>query len=436
MPLAASTVAPDATAAQPSAPDADVEAWLASALRDGTGLEPPQSLDSDGMQAVVEHTARLLGLFGQSRLGDRLVAAWARVEQAGRDRSPTMVLAPLYGINIGHQAIVAALVQACQDGVFDQRDAHLLSASPHNPYLVSLLDPMLAPAPAEPTFVDPISGGKAYRTASGAILSVTDLMSRAADRWREIGPPLTVDPETRRRGDDALASVGIPPDAPIVSLHVRQPGWHATHANALNIRDAEIASYAPAVAYLADRGIRVIRLGDPSMTPAPGAMALFDYAHSPLKSDWMDVCIAARCRFHIGTASGMSFVPMLFGRPVLFTNYAPMDHALDPKSVVTLFKIHRDLRNTVVPLDALVARHRHAASATDLEMLGAWLEDNDDDDILDAVRFVDTHIDDTTGQLRFPDGTFAASDRDFARAGFPKRPQVPPRFWDRHYRQR
>jgi len=431
--LAASTGAPDAADALSAGPDADVVSWLVSAAQGTVGAPLPRSLDSDGMQAVVEHTTRLLGLFGRSFLGEWLTAAWATVEQAVRDRSPTMVLAPLYRINIGHQAIVAALVQACGDGVFAQREVHLLPARPHNPYLVSLLEPMLAPAPSPSAFIEPISGGKAYRTASGAILTVTELMSHAAERWRETGPPLALDRETRQRGDAALARIGIPVDAPLVSLHVREPGWHVAHGDALNIRDADIADYGAAVGYLHGRGIRVIRLGDPSMTPVPAAMAAFDYAHSALKADWMDVYLAARCRFHIGTASGMSFVPILFGRPVLFTNYAPVDHLLDPRSTVTIFKVPRDLQGRAVPPSDLAGRARHAVSVTDLELLGLWLQDNDPDDILDAVRFVEEHVDAGSGDLRFPEGTFAASDAALAGAGFPKRPQIPPRFWNRHY---
>lgn len=413
-------------------PHADVVAWAVGAAAGAVDMPPPGTLDGDAMQSVVELVSGLLAVFGRQRLGRQLLESWAIIEQKWRDRSKTLVLAPPYSENIGHQAIVAALHQACRDRVFAQTAIHLLPGRPHNPYLVSLVASLAVPAPAPRGFVEPISGGKVYRTRTGDLLSVTDLMSRAADRWRDTGSPLRLDADTRRRGDDALAAVGIPPDTPIVSLHVREPGWHLSHGNASNIRNADIASYAPAAAHLAGRGYRVIRLGDPSMTPLPAHFPALDYARSALKSGWMDVYIAARCRFHIGTASGMSFVPMLFGRPVLFTNYAPLDHLIDARSVVTLFKVPRDLHGGVVPPSMLAARVRHAMSFADLELLGVWLADNDADDILDAVRFMDTHID-ATGVLQFPDGIFAASDAALARAGLPKRPQVPPGFWSRYY---
>jgi putative glycosyltransferase (TIGR04372 family) len=428
---AAGTV--DATTLLDPGGDAGAIAWAVAAACGDDPPDPGEGLDGETMASIIEHTVRLLSLLGYGDPALELGRAWAEIERRWRDRSDTLVLAPLYSANIGHQAIVAALVQACGDGVFAQRAVHALPGRPHNPYLVSRLAPTLAPAPAETSSVEPISGGRIFMTAAGELLSMTELMSRAADRWRETGPPLALDPETRQRGDAALAAIGIPVDVPLVSLHVREPGWHVAHGEALNIRDADIADYGAAIGYLQGRGIRVIRLGDPTMTPLPAAMTAFDYAHSTLKADWMDVYLAARCRFHIGTASGMSFIPTLFGRPVLFTNYAPVDHLLDPRSTVTIFKVPRDLQGRAVPPSELAGRARHAVSATDLELLGLWLQDNDADDILDAVRFVEEHVDAGSGDLRFSEGTFAASDAALAGAGFPKRPQIPPRFWNRHY---
>jgi hypothetical protein len=124
---------------------------------------------------------------------------------------------------------------------------------------------------------------------------------------------------------------------------------------------------------------------------------------------------------------------LLFGRPVLFTNYAPIDHLLDPRSTVSLFKVPRDLQGRVIPPAGLVGRVRYAFSFADLEVAGAWLEDNTPEDILDAVRFVDAHIDEATQRLQFPPGTFTASNNALERAGWSKRPQIPPSFWQRYY---
>ena len=53
-----------------------------------------------------------------------------------------------------------------------------------------------------------------------------------------------------------------------------------------------------------ERGAWCLRMGDPSMRPMPRAPRVIDYAHSAIRSDWMDVFLCARCRFFIGNTSG------------------------------------------------------------------------------------------------------------------------------------
>ena len=67
----------------------------------------------------------------------------------------------------------------------------------------------------------------------------------------------------------------------------------------------------------------VIRMGDPSMVALPSMPNVLDYCHSDLRSDWMDVFIAAHCRFMIGTSSGPAYVPPLYGVPSVLTNWWP-----------------------------------------------------------------------------------------------------------------
>jgi putative glycosyltransferase (TIGR04372 family) len=67
----------------------------------------------------------------------------------------------------------------------------------------------------------------------------------------------------------------------------------------------------------------VIRMGDPSMAKLPAMRNVFDYCHSDLRSDWMDVFIAAKCRFFLGTASGPAYIPPAYGVSAVLTNWWP-----------------------------------------------------------------------------------------------------------------
>lgn len=59
------------------------------------------------------------------------------------------------------------------------------------------------------------------------------------------------------------------------------------------------------------------------MKPLLQMSRVIDYAHSNVKSDWMDVFLCAQCRFFVGTSSGLFVFAMTFGVPVVATNFLP-----------------------------------------------------------------------------------------------------------------
>jgi putative glycosyltransferase (TIGR04372 family) len=126
------------------------------------------------------------------------------------------------------------------------------------------------------------------------------------------------------KGVLALRQLGLPEDAWYVTLHVRQPGYRGENSNTTteNWRNVNPMDYLKAVKLIVKEGGWVFRMGDPSMTPLPRMPQVIDYAHNSIRSDWMDVFLAASCRFCIGTASGFFRIPRYFGVPVILTNLA------------------------------------------------------------------------------------------------------------------
>jgi putative glycosyltransferase (TIGR04372 family) len=61
------------------------------------------------------------------------------------------------------------------------------------------------------------------------------------------------------------------------------------------------------------------------MRPLPSIEGVFDYAHSSLKTPELDIILPGAAAFHIGSSSGLSLVPLLFGTPCLFLNWYPFD---------------------------------------------------------------------------------------------------------------
>jgi len=126
----------------------------------------------------------------------------------------------------------------------------------------------------------------------------------------------------RGMGMQALNHLGLPKDAWYVTLHVREPGYRGeTRENTTeNWRNANPLDYLKACEVVTRAGGWVFRMGDPSMTPLPPMAQVIDYALHEIRSDWMDVFLGATCRFFIATSSGPIIIPMIFGKPVLFTN--------------------------------------------------------------------------------------------------------------------
>lgn len=75
-------------------------------------------------------------------------------------------------------------------------------------------------------------------------------------------------PAHEAAGRALLETLGIPDGAPVVTVHCREAGYLEDRADQ-DYRNADIATYVPAIERLAAAGYHVVRLGDASMTPLP-----------------------------------------------------------------------------------------------------------------------------------------------------------------------
>lgn len=118
---------------------------------------------------------------------------------------------------------------------------------------------------------------------------------------------------------------GLPEDAWYVLLHVREPGFHAKwHRHHPATRNADIGTYSKVVDFVLERGGWVIRGGDPSMAPYPVRERVIDYATSIHRSPEIDVLLCAECAYFVGSNSGYSLLPPVFGKRCALTNWSPL----------------------------------------------------------------------------------------------------------------
>ena len=96
-----------------------------------------------------------------------------------------------------------------------------------------------------------------------------------------------------------------------------------------DFRDSDIDTYLPAIRWLAEQGIWVIRMGKLMAKPLRTDMdRVIDYAFDPSKSDLLDIWLFANCTGCVSTSSGPDVVSLVYGKPLLFVNALPMSTAL------------------------------------------------------------------------------------------------------------
>jgi putative glycosyltransferase (TIGR04372 family) len=146
--------------------------------------------------------------------------------------------------------------------------------------------------------------------------------------WKQLGrSSLFSLSEDERRGfrDMMKRLCGLPEDAWFVLLHVREPGfhskWHTYHAGT---RNADIRSYQEVIDFVLSKGGWVVRGGDSSMLPLAPRERVIDYATGPNKHAALDVYLCAECAYFVGTNSGFSVIPPVFGKKCALTNWSPI----------------------------------------------------------------------------------------------------------------
>jgi len=155
-------------------------------------------------------------------------------------------------------------------------------------------------------------------------------------------PQLRFTAEEEARGRQLLANMGIEPGAPFVCFHARdkiyldmvhnyrsRKGWSYQ-----DFRDCDINNYLLAAEYLSSRGIYALRMGAVvEQKICTTSERVIDYA-TRFRSDFGDVYLPAKCKFFLGSTSGIRLISAIFNVPIAFANSVPLgDIALGEKDV-------------------------------------------------------------------------------------------------------
>jgi putative glycosyltransferase (TIGR04372 family) len=145
--------------------------------------------------------------------------------------------------------------------------------------------------------------------------------------WGKRPALLKLREDHRKEGYAWLLQMGLSSGQEFVCFHTREPGYGDDDALQA-YRNSSIENYLFAVSELRKHGFWCIRMGHSAKTSLPPMEGVIDYAHSAVRSDWLDVFLCAECKFFLAGSSGLLFVANLFGKPCAPANQAPLSSVL------------------------------------------------------------------------------------------------------------
>lgn len=201
--------------------------------------------------------------------------------------------------------------------------------------------------------------------------------------------------EELEKGQRIRARLGIPSDAQLVTLHVREGGYLPNLAYH-SYRDSDIKNYYHAIQYLVDKGYWVIRLGDKSMQRLENLPErVIDAPFHPDYEPFFEPYFIACSRFYLGVLSGPHSLADLFRVPRLVTNAPVIPTGPANSHDLFVYKKYFSMQlGRVLTYEELVTSpvldfaHTHQFKQADIQLL-----ENTPAEILGATWEMDTRLD-------------------------------------------
>lgn len=234
---------------------------------------------------------------------------------------------------------------------------------------------------------------------------------RAGKPARYLSPPRGLED----RAKTFLTGLGVAPDDPIVTLHIREDSYLSSHRYH-NFRNMTPSQYKPAVQYLLNQGLWVFRLGDKTSSPLEIDHPRFvDLPFLDGYGDFLDVFLLSRARFALGCSSGPEGLARAFGTPVLLVNGIPEQLSFRNPGELIQFKRYIDDK-TGQPIGYREILDRGIvgfSTANEFEKQQIRLEENSSDEILAAVQEMEARLDGSFVADPTIDAKFRAAGEDF-----------------------
>lgn len=230
------------------------------------------------------------------------------------------------------------------------------------------------------------------------------------EEWGRGRATLAFTTAEEERGKAALARMGLRENDWFVCFHSRDAAFLANEKpgndwSYHNYRDCDVGNFLKAARYVADQGGYALRMGAAVDKPLPAGLhpRIIDYA-TLHRDEFLDIYLAAKCRFMIASDSGLFGVSNAFDVPVVNTNVPRIGWAsFRPQDIFIHKQLFDEARGRLFTFPEILSLgHDFLTQSSYLAKHRLRLIENTADDILDATREMKERL----------DGTFQESEED------------------------
>jgi len=238
-----------------------------------------------------------------------------------------------------------------------------------------------------------IPGYESHVVPLGTDREVHGLMASSATH-------LSFTKDEENKGREELRLLGIPEGTPWVCVHNRDSAYLQKSItnhdwSYHDCRNASIGNYMEAAKELARRGYSVVRIGAPVQEELPltGNPRIIDCTGTR-RSDFLDIFLAANCRFFLAGNSGPAAVSEAFRRPIAWANMRILSvDSMNPKDlfIPKHWWLHDEHRCLTLP-EILRSGLTKYDNTAEYAAAGIELVENTPDEIMDLAVEMDERL--------------------------------------------
>jgi len=163
---------------------------------------------------------------------------------------------------------------------------------------------------------------------------------------QQIASPISFTRDEQISAEKMMVELGIPKNKQFICFHNRDSAYTESLKmdrdwSYHDYRDSDVYNYIPAVEEMTRRGYIAIRMGSQVEKSLDiDNPNIIDYASSGKQSDFIDIYLAANCRFFILSDTGLSNPPEVFRKPILYVNnfFFALLYRLSVQNSIFIFK--------------------------------------------------------------------------------------------------